>query len=166
MLSVPSTLLRSSFIAAMCEFEELVGTADANGLSAADLSWPDRFETYVRRLAEGSLPWQRTHAGARVRCWWWVNDGEFIGRISLRPDLTPGVPHANHIGYAVRPSHRGRGHASAMLAAVLPEAFRLGIDPVILVCTETNTASRKVIGRNGGHLSVIVDGHCHYRIQR
>lgn len=86
--------------------------------------------------------------------------------LSLRPDLTPGVPHANHIGYAVRPSRRGQGHASAMLSAVIPEAFRLGIDPLILVCTETNTASRKVIERNSGYLTAISDGHCHYRIRR
>lgn len=166
MLTVPSTTYRASFLTAMREFEELAGAADADGLSVADLSSTRQFDSYVRGMAEGSLPWQCTHAGSYVRCWWWVRDGEFIGRISLRPDLTPGVLHANHIGYAVRPSRRGQGHASAMLAAVIPEGFKLGIDPLILVCTETNTASRKVIERNGGYLTSITDGHCHYRIRR
>jgi predicted acetyltransferase len=162
MLAAPSTAFRASFLAAMREFEDLEGSADADGLSVADLSSGDCFETYIRHMTEGSLPWQRTHAGSLVRCWWWVDDHEFITRISLRPDLTPGVPHANHIGYAVRPSCRRRGHASAMLATVLPIAFGLGIDPVVVVCAETNVASRKVIERNGGQLVTVLDGHSRY----
>ncbi len=150
----------------MLEFEELDGTADADGLSAADLSSANCFQTYIRQMNEGSLSWQRTHAGSTIRCWWWVIAEEFIGRISLRPDLTPDVPHANHIGYAVRPSRRRQGHATAMLATALPTAFELGIDPVILVCAETNVTSRKVIQRNGGRLDAILDGHCHYSIEQ
>jgi predicted acetyltransferase len=133
--------MRASFLAAMREFEG--GTADADGLSVADLSLGECFETYVRSMNEGALAWQRTYVGALVRCWWWVVDGEFIGRISVRPDLTPGVPDGNHVGYAVRPSRRRQGHATAMLAAVLPVAFHLGINPV-------------------NRLTATRDGRCHY----
>lgn len=166
MLTVPSPALRASFLEAMKEFEALTGKADADGLSVADLSTGNRFEEYVHAMNAGRLPWQRTHAGSFVRCWWWVVEGEFVGRISLRPDLTPGVPHANHVGYAVRPGRRRQGHATAMLAAVLPQAFSWGIDPVILICAQANTASRTVIERNGGHLVSALDGHCHYHIRR
>jgi predicted acetyltransferase len=164
MLMVPSMGLRASFLTAMREFEEATGTADADGLSVAELSSADCFETYVRSMNEGSLPWQRTHAGSYVRCLWWVVDGEFIGRISVRPDLTPGVPEANHIGYAVRPGRRRQGHATAMLAAALPLAFDLGIDPVRVICAETNVGSRRVIERNRGRLVRIRDGRCLYQI--
>lgn len=51
-----------------------------------------------------------------------------------------------------------------MLAAVLPKAFALGIDPVILIYAETNTASRTVIERNGGHLAAVLDGHLPHHI--
>jgi predicted acetyltransferase len=57
-----------------------------------------------------------------------------------------------HIGYDVRPSARRRGHATAMLAAALPVAGALGIDPVLTTCDEDNAGSRKVIEANHGAL--------------
>lgn len=39
-----------------------------------------------------------------------------------------------------------------MLAAALPVARSLGIDPALITCDEDNTASRKVIEANGGIL--------------
>ncbi|RMI39984.1 GNAT family N-acetyltransferase [Actinomadura harenae] len=151
----------------MREWEQASGTADADGLSVADLSVPGRFEEYAQQMRDGRLPWQRTYAGSWVRCFWWLDDaGEFIGRISIRPDLTPGVRDANHIGYAVRPGRRCEGHATAMLAAALPIAWNLGIDPVVLVCAETNAGSRTVIERNGGVLTEVGRGRCRYLAPR
>ena len=43
-----------------------------------------------------------------------------------------------------------QGHASAMLAASLPVAARLGIDSVLVTCDATNVGSRRVIEANGG----------------
>jgi predicted acetyltransferase len=60
--------------------------------------------------------------------------------------------YAGHIGYVVRPSARRRGHATAMLAAALPVANALGIDPALVTCDEDNIASRKVIEASGGTL--------------
>ena len=55
-----------------------------------------------------------------------------------------------HIGYFVAAAHRGRGHASAMLAAALPVAADLGIECALITCDATNIASRKTIEANGG----------------
>ena len=55
-----------------------------------------------------------------------------------------------HIGYEVRPSERSRGHATAMLRAVLPHAAARGIDPALVTCDVSNAASRTVIEVNGG----------------
>ena len=61
--------------------------------------------------------------------WWWVEGEEYVGRISLRHQLTPHcVDFGGHIGYDVRRSQRRKGHATAMLAAVLTEAHRRGIE--------------------------------------
>jgi predicted acetyltransferase len=57
-----------------------------------------------------------------------------------------------HIGYDVRPSARRQGHATAMLAAALPIAAGLGIDPALITCDVDNRASRRVIERAGGAL--------------
>lgn len=57
-----------------------------------------------------------------------------------------------HIGYDVRRSRRRAGHATAMLAATLPVAHRLGIDPALVTCDADNVGSRRVIEANGGVL--------------
>lgn len=82
---------------------------------------------------------------------WWVEDGVYLGRLSIRHRLNAWLrDFGGHIGYVVRPSARGRGHATAMLAASLPLAARLGIESALVTCDATNVASRKVIEANGG----------------
>lgn len=49
-----------------------------------------------------------------------------------------------------------------MLAAALPVAGSLGIDPALLTCDEDNIASRKVIEANGGQLEDNRDGKVRY----
>lgn len=71
----------------------------------------------------------------------------------MRHELTPWLLEVGgHIGYDVRRSRRRQGHATRMLAAVLPEAARLGIDRALLTCDADNVASRRVIESNGGVL--------------
>jgi predicted acetyltransferase len=85
--------------------------------------------------------------------WWWVEDSEYLGRISVRHRLTPFLLEAGgYIGYDVRPSARRQGHATAMLHAVLPHAQSLGIERALITCDHDNVGSRKVIEANGGVL--------------
>jgi predicted acetyltransferase len=84
---------------------------------------------------------------------WWVEDAEFLGRISIRHRLTPNLLEVGgHIGYDVRPSARRRGHATEMLRQALPYAHDLGIDQALVTCDVDNVGSRTVIERNGGVL--------------
>ena len=84
---------------------------------------------------------------------WWVDGSAYLGRIAIRHRLTPALREVGgHIGYDVRRSARRQGHATAMLAAALPVAAALGIDPALVTCDDTNVASRKVIEANGGVL--------------
>jgi predicted acetyltransferase len=83
----------------------------------------------------------------------WLWDGEFCGMIGLRyqPGSTALPPYVKgHIGYAVVPWKRQRGYATRALAQMLPVARAVGLDRVFLTCHPANTASRKVIERNGG----------------
>ncbi len=85
--------------------------------------------------------------------WWWVDGPDYLGRIALRHRLTGGLRETGgHIGYDVRPSARRRGHATAMLRAVLPHARSLGIEQVLVTCDTDNIGSRRVIESNGGVL--------------
>lgn len=80
-------------------------------------------------------------------------DGDVVGRISIRHRLDPFLRTVHgHIGYAVRPQFRRRGHAQEMLKHALIEAKRLGIDHVLVTCDNNNLGSRITIERCGGAL--------------
>ena len=91
--------------------------------------------------------------------WWWLGNDGYLGRIALRHRLTERLlREGGHIGYDVRPAARRRGHATAMLRAVLPEAAARGISSALVTCDVDNLASAKVIQANGGVLENELDG--------
>jgi len=103
---------------------------------------------------EGYVPWTEL---------WMAEGDEYLGRITLRHELTPALfTWGGHIGYAVRPSARRRGHASAALRGMLAVAGRRGIDPVLVTCDVDNVASRRVIERAGGEQEDIREGKRRY----
>ena len=167
-LIVPDVRVRESFLAAMAEFAE-EGRAGGHTKVGADLAeHGDRWHTgsgfagYVAAvLDEARVP---RSAGLVVQTTrWWVTGPErcpeYLGRITVRHELTDRLRRqGGHIGYDVRRSRRRRGHATAMLAAALPVARGLGINPALVTCDTTNVASRRVIERNGGVLADERDG--------
>lgn len=82
----------------------------------------------------------------------------FVGSINLRwqedeaGNPVPGLPShvLGHVGYTILPDRAGNGYASAALAAVLPEARTIGLPFVKITCDADNTASRRIIEKNGG----------------
>jgi predicted acetyltransferase len=88
----------------------------------------------------------------RVR---WIWDGELAGRISLRwqPGTDALPDHVlGHIGFAVVPWKRRRGHATEALRQLLPEARTVGLSRVEVTADVANIASRRVIEANNGRL--------------
>lgn len=86
----------------------------------------------------------------------WLWDGEFCGVIGFRwqrgTEALP--PHClGHIGYAVVPWKRGRGHATEALRQLLPEVRAEGLAWVEITTDPDNVASRRVIEANGGGCS-------------
>jgi predicted acetyltransferase len=84
----------------------------------------------------------------------WLSEGdEVVGVSNLRHRLTESLMReGGHIGYGIRPSARGRGLGTLLLALTLPEAARRGIDRALLSCAKANAASAAVIRANGGVL--------------
>ena len=126
---------------------------EAEALRRDPAAWMARSDDPVGEglvtLPDGSqaqrLPWMRR----------WIWDGGFCGSINLRwqPGTAELPPHVlGHIGYAVVPWRRGRGLASAALAAMLGPARALGLPWVELTTDDDNLASQRVIARNGGAL--------------
>ena len=157
-LTRPDVRFRRSFLEAMEEFraEGRAGDDTMIGWDFARFAdtWQseDGFAAYVdETLAEADRP--RAEGFVCQTSWWWTEGEEYVGRISLRHELNDRLREwGGHIGYDVRRSRRRQGHATRMLAAVLVEADRRGIDPALLTCDVDNLASRRVIEHNGGLL--------------
>lgn len=120
----------------------------------------DDFEAWCRRT--------RAHADGRelrdgwVRNRWEVAllDGEVVGRVSTRFELNDVLRTVGgHIGYMVRPAHRGRGIAGVLLRHGLELLAAEGIGQALVTCDDHNRASATVIEDAGGVLQdVHVDG--------
>ena len=82
-----------------------------------------------------------------------VVDGEIIGRVSLRHELSDWLHRiGGHIGYGVVPVHRRRGYATDMLRLTLPLARKLDLLRVLVTCDDDNVGSIRTIEKNGGVL--------------
>jgi len=82
-------------------------------------------------------------------------DGErILGVSNLRHRLSPHLlEHGGHVGYSVRPSERGQGHAKRLLRAAARRARRMGIAHLLVTCDASNVASACVIEACGGILA-------------
>jgi predicted acetyltransferase len=156
----PDPRVQRSFLAAMKEFQaEGRGGPDDNSMLGREiLRWSERwddpaeFAAYTAWLrADTAEESARPPGFVPATTLWWAEGENYFGRITIRHRLTPSLLNlGGHIGYDMRPSARRRGHATAMLAAALPVARGLGIDPALVTCDEDNVGSRKVIEGNGG----------------
>lgn len=89
-----------------------------------------------------------------------------VGAVNIRHYLNDALlKTGGHIGDGVRPSERRKGYATAMIALVLDECKKLGIDKVLICCNKENIGSAKSIINNGGILEneIEVDGHIEQR---
>ena len=90
---------------------------------------------------------------SHTRFWYTIGFKKIIGSIDLRHSLTPNLEDlGGHIGYLIRPSERNKGYATLMLAKTVLEAKNLNLKKLLLTTASENTASRKVIEKNGGIL--------------
>lgn len=84
-------------------------------------------------------------------------DGALVGRVSVRHTLNDALARVGgHIGYAVRPAYRCRGHATAMLRRSLVLVRSVGVESALVTCDDDNVASARVIERCGGVLQDLV----------
>ena len=86
-------------------------------------------------------------------------DRILVGRVSIRHELNEFLANeGGHIGYAVRPRYRRRGHATEILRQSLIIARAEGVDRVLVSCDENNSMSAKLIERQGGVLEDVRQG--------
>lgn len=85
----------------------------------------------------------------------------FVGAVNIRHRLNDSLLlSGGHIGDGIRPSERGKGFGTKMIALALEECDRLGIKNVLMCCDRDNAASARTIIKNGGVLEneILEDG--------
>lgn len=154
-LILPSTEYKDSYIAAVKEFQADSDTTgrsqDMKKLAIADLEAD--FAAYAEKLVSHARGENLPAGWVPATEFWLVEGGEYIGRVTVRHRLNENLEkYHGHIGYDIRPSMRGKGYGTHILALALPKAKELGIRRVLVSCLATNAASRRVIEKNGGVL--------------
>lgn len=121
-----------------------------------DRDWPH--PRIVSALAAWSRGEDMPDGWRACSTWFLVEGGLVLGVVNLRHELDEFLMRrGGHVGYSVRPSARGRGCATRMLAAALDRGREMGIARFLVTCDADNLASATVIERNGGVLEEIVD---------
>ncbi len=172
-LARPDLRLHASWAAAIAEF----GTEVVHGSGAwhGDGGPLDLTEAgcaaFIELLRPFSDPSTELPAD-RVHCdYWWITEGagadeEVVGFLAVRHRLTAWLlEEGGHIGYSVRPSRRGEGHATRALSLAVRASAELGLERVLVTCDEDNLASRRTIEGGGGRLEDVRHGKRRYWIE-
>jgi predicted acetyltransferase len=106
------------------------------------------FSTYLERTA---LEQRGLRAGRMPCSHFWLLDGPTVlGTSRVRHRLTPELQREiGHIGYDIRPSQRGRGHAPTLLRLTLDRARDLKLSGVWIICDTDNIPSVATAERCG-----------------
>jgi predicted acetyltransferase len=154
-LELPNIKYKKTYLEAVREFQEIGSDNDSTDhyfrQNLEDLN--NSFESFVKEKID-------SHNGIVKEGWvpstqfWIIEDNdEYCGRISLRHRLNEFLTrYAGNIGYDIRPSKRGKSYATIALGLCLKEAKKIGLEKVLLTCSDDNIASIKVIEKNGGVL--------------
>lgn len=118
-----------------------------------DEPWASFVERDDRQRRGIALPPDRVPAAFLLA---WSGD-QLVGRASIRFELNEYLAQAGgHIGYAVLPEHRRRGHATDILRQSLVIARAGGVRDVLVTCAVDSVGSRTVIERCGGEFESTV----------
>jgi predicted acetyltransferase len=109
---------------------------------------PSEYISFWQELSLGPKPELNL---VRTDCFWLLEQDRLLGDMRFRHNLNPALENdGGHIGYCVRPSERNRGLATKILSFGLEHARSFGLTRVLLTCKAQNSASIRVIERNGG----------------
>lgn len=121
-------------------------------------AYPEWKDTLLERYAD-EREGRDLKSGYVPASTFWLAEGEHVlGGGSIRHRLTESLEHyGGHIGYWIRPSEWGKGYGTLQLQYLLREAHALGIDPALITCNDENTASARVMEKNGAVLQDVIE---------
>lgn len=113
----------------------------------------EHFDEYITDLSNCSKGIDVPEDTVPTSTFWLVDGDEVVGVTRIRHT---DYQCDGHIGYDISPGHREKGYGSAILKLALEKAAEIGIEEVIVTCSVSNTASKKIIEKNGGARPEIV----------
>lgn len=109
-------------------------------------------KAYLRRIKnfrKGKVPQGFVPSSA----FWLVDGRHYLGSGDVRHCLNDALKRlGGHVGYSIRPSAWHKGLGNIQLALLLEQARLLNIERAVITCYDSNSASAKVIEKNGGIL--------------
>jgi predicted acetyltransferase len=105
--------------------------------------------------------YQNMHLGKNLESWQVPQttfllvdkDNQIVGMSRLRHTLNENLlHHGGHIGYFISQAYRGKGYGAKILDLTLQEAKKLNINQILITVQSYNSASIRVIEKNGGIL--------------
>jgi predicted acetyltransferase len=138
--------------AGLGEFLNVLGEGEGGfggtsfGRGEADLA------TFLRSCADGEDPTKvGPHFVPQTIFWMIEGAGQVVGMVRLRHHLNDRLLQAGgHVGYYVRPSHRGKGYARRALRLALGHLRERGVARALVTVNPANAASIRVVLANGG----------------
>lgn len=118
------------------------------------------FQAYLEKLKMQSIGKMLPEGWAPSHTLFLVDNNIIEGVIRIRENLASEFleKYIGHIGYDIRPLSRGKGYGKEILRLGLIKAKEIGLEEVLILCSEDNPASRRIIEGNGGiYESNIVD---------
>lgn len=144
----PASEWESAFLDMVADFQEAGEMVTEYAQALKDFP---AYLTYLQGMEAGeSLPpgWVPMNV-------YWLADsqGRILGDCRLRHRLVDHLEkEGGHIGYRIRPSVRGRGYGTRLLALALARAREHNLAKALVTCDADNLASARVIEKNGGIL--------------
>ena len=146
----PTAELKAEFLAMVEDFK----TEDKEIIDGIGSIDKDSFDDSVRRAKDHACGIGLPEGWVPASTYWVVCKNRIIGTCELRHRLTEALKkYGGHIGYSIRPSQRGKGYGTKMLALALEKAKGLGLKRVLITCGDDNIASASVIENNRGKLA-------------
>ena len=141
------------------EFEICSDEIKFEGISVLKGVTSDSFDDFLRKLEE-SKHIEDIHPEWANQTTYVLTDetGHIYGmscmRHSLKGDL---INIGGHVGYAIRPSERGKGYGIIQLHLILEKAYEMGIKDVLVTCRDNNIGSKKTMEKCIGRPDTLVD---------
>jgi predicted acetyltransferase len=124
-----------------------------------------RFTDFLRRVTDARLGRGLPRGYVPQTTYWAYVGTRPVGVAKLRHRLTDALRvTGGHIGYAIRPSERGKGYGTKLLRQTLTRAAEMGITEVLITVNENNVPSWKLVERNYGRLVRRADGKRYYEV--